>query len=335
MDSDFEKHADLWDQFIRQETTVWRDFYEYWTNNPIPQYILRYEDILSKPLEVWTEAMCFLLNVESIKGTKIERYVQMAVEADRPMIYKPRAGMVGKNMGKFNQQQLAYMWNAAKDIITKLGYAHIFEESVGATFGWDDSSAAVNKTTIGAGDGDISWMREFNRTNLLKTIERFREGKYIHYVEVNHQRDLLRTSKKQSSKQRETMQFTNMLRDKVTVSGGSRYEKDQSIYARSLDRPKLENRKVWKFKELKEWLLEKTDTVTALPTDDELGILDVSEIIDGMKEEEKHETITLAGYPMSGLEMLRTCFEKLTGTLTGADTVPERPLFQVLKMKEN
>lgn len=120
----------------------------------------------------------------------------MAVEADRPMIYKPRAGMVGKNMGKFNQQQLAYMWNAAKDIITKLGYAHIFEESVGSTFGWEDQSAAVKKTTIGAGDGDISWMKEFNRTNLLKTIERFREGKYIHYVEVNHQRDLLRSSKK-------------------------------------------------------------------------------------------------------------------------------------------
>ena len=42
-----------------------------------------------------------------------------------------------------------------------------------------------------------------------------------------------------------------MLRDKVTVSGGSRYEKDQSIYAKGLDRPKLENRKVWKLKELK------------------------------------------------------------------------------------
>lgn len=99
------------------EITVWRDFYEYYWANPIPQYILRYEDILSKPKEVMTELMCFMLNVESLAGTKIEKYIELALAAERPQIYKPRAGMVGKNMDKFTNEQLSYMYNSSKDIL--------------------------------------------------------------------------------------------------------------------------------------------------------------------------------------------------------------------------
>lgn len=48
-----------------------------------------------------SDLMCFMLNVESIKGTKIEKYIELACAKERPQIYKPRAGMVGKNLNKF------------------------------------------------------------------------------------------------------------------------------------------------------------------------------------------------------------------------------------------
>jgi len=51
-----------------------------------------------------TDLMCFMFNVETIKGTKLEKYVELACAAARPMIYKPRQGMVGKNFSKFSAE---------------------------------------------------------------------------------------------------------------------------------------------------------------------------------------------------------------------------------------
>lgn len=45
--------------------------------------------------------MCFILNVESIEGTKIRKYIEIATNEKAPEIYKPRKGKAHSNIDKF------------------------------------------------------------------------------------------------------------------------------------------------------------------------------------------------------------------------------------------
>lgn len=127
-------------------------------------------------------------------------------------------------------------------------------------------------------------------------------------------------------------------RDKCTISGGKKYEKDLSYYARGIPRPGLENRRVWKFEELKAHLLEKGDHISKidkLPSDGELGIMDVSEAPEDMDLAKQRETISLSSFAFQGCDIMQTCWEKLTGTLSGSDLDLYEGLFVKLRTKES
>ena len=48
--------SDMWDMFIQDEIKIWVEFHEYWTKSPqdVPTYIVRYEDLLTKPQNTLT-----------------------------------------------------------------------------------------------------------------------------------------------------------------------------------------------------------------------------------------------------------------------------------------
>jgi hypothetical protein len=50
--------------------------------------------------------MKFVLNVNTIKNTQIEAYINLAVKEKAPEIYKPRVGVVNGNKKKFSEAQL-------------------------------------------------------------------------------------------------------------------------------------------------------------------------------------------------------------------------------------
>jgi hypothetical protein len=45
----------------------------------------------------------FILNVDTISGTKIEHFLKIAVQEASPQIYKPREGKVLANLEKFDE----------------------------------------------------------------------------------------------------------------------------------------------------------------------------------------------------------------------------------------
>lgn len=65
-DKDFAQFQKYWHEFIQQEITVWRDFHEFWLKARIPVHLIRYEDILQRPVEALTNLMCYILNEESL-----------------------------------------------------------------------------------------------------------------------------------------------------------------------------------------------------------------------------------------------------------------------------
>lgn len=72
--------------------------------------------------------MKFILNVDDLKGTRVEKYIQLAAQENSPQIYKPRRGKVNGNVDKFSPSQLEYMYQGATDIINNFGYEELFNQ---------------------------------------------------------------------------------------------------------------------------------------------------------------------------------------------------------------
>ena len=113
-DQDFVNFPDLWQEFILQEIGVWKDFHDFWLKSKKAViHLIRYEDIVSHPLAALSDLMKFILNVEDLKGTRIEHYIKLAVGETSPQIYKPREGKVNGNLDKYNNEDLKYMLKVA------------------------------------------------------------------------------------------------------------------------------------------------------------------------------------------------------------------------------
>ena len=109
-DRSMAKYADLFDEFVKENVRVWREFHSYWMEGrpDIPVYILRFEDVLSHPKETMTKVMKFLLNSADISGTMIDQLVQKEM-VEVPQIYKPRSGKANKNLDKYTDAQVKFI----------------------------------------------------------------------------------------------------------------------------------------------------------------------------------------------------------------------------------
>lgn len=54
---------------MEQEITVWKDFHDFWLKAKIPVHLVRYEDIIQRPVETMTELIKFIFNTEKIDET--------------------------------------------------------------------------------------------------------------------------------------------------------------------------------------------------------------------------------------------------------------------------
>ena len=88
--------------------------------------MVRYEDIVLCPKPTLAELFKFILNVNTLEGTRIERYIDLACQEKAPEVYKPRKGKVNNNVAKFKPEHLEYMYNYARDLIDRFGYTSLF-----------------------------------------------------------------------------------------------------------------------------------------------------------------------------------------------------------------
>ena len=74
----YTRFSNCWADFVDQEVAIWNDFYKWWLASKIPVHIVRYEDLVKKPESVLTDLMQFILNVETLKDTRVEQYIKIA-----------------------------------------------------------------------------------------------------------------------------------------------------------------------------------------------------------------------------------------------------------------
>ena len=79
------QQSEIFSDFIRQEVSVLYDFHEYWLRaaGNLPVHFVTYESLLVDPAGAMTSMLKFLLNIESLEGTHVEKLVHQFCRADQ------------------------------------------------------------------------------------------------------------------------------------------------------------------------------------------------------------------------------------------------------------
>ena len=120
---------------MRQEVRLWEAFNKYWIekSKEIPVLFFRFEDLIGKPQETMGKILSFLLKVDNIKGTIIEKRINdyyAGQSKSKRESYKPReGGKQGgalKNRHRVTDEQFKYIAETAKSMIAMFGYNEIY-----------------------------------------------------------------------------------------------------------------------------------------------------------------------------------------------------------------
>ena len=100
----------FWKRFQRQCTIAWKIWHDYWIkvaeDSSKPVYFFRFEDVLENPREELTKLFKFILAMDSLEGTVIERRIEDVLKMDKKstQAYTPRSGGINKNMKNYTPE---------------------------------------------------------------------------------------------------------------------------------------------------------------------------------------------------------------------------------------
>lgn len=185
---------------------MWKDFHEFWINAKIPVHIIRYEDIVANPKPTIKSLLEFILNVNDIGGTKLDHYLNLAVNEASPQIYKPREGLINGNINKFDKEQLSFILNYTSDFMRKFNYYDLFIEH-----------GAKDEDNYPPSKADREFMTTFNNRSLKQSMKNLYEEDEITSIYINYPALLLRKKSEVYPNGRTSHRFKNALRRKVNI----------------------------------------------------------------------------------------------------------------------
>lgn len=122
---------EFWNEYLNQTMMLYNNFLDYWTkfadSKQVPVYFFRYEDLISDPYNVLREIFEFMLGMDSMEGTFIEKRIRNRLENTKPSkaIYTPRSGGVIKSMHQFTDKQIDMVLKGSSHYINYFGYANL------------------------------------------------------------------------------------------------------------------------------------------------------------------------------------------------------------------
>ena len=126
-----------WDTFIKRISKSLNDSVSAMSQveATIPTYYLRYEDLVLNPEPVLMELFAFLLDVESIKGSVVERRIQdyCAKGKKGGSVYKLKADPaknLSRNVGMYTDYQLEYLKDECRDFLYYFSYTDHLDASM-------------------------------------------------------------------------------------------------------------------------------------------------------------------------------------------------------------
>lgn len=128
---EFEKDApEFWEKFVMDQTDHFKKYHDMVIKDAVekkvPYYFIRYEDLVNSPLDSLEKSFCFILNVESIEGTVIQKRIREVIGMghEASVSYKPKGIGINKNADKFNEKLMAHVMKELEEFNYFFGYTN-------------------------------------------------------------------------------------------------------------------------------------------------------------------------------------------------------------------
>ncbi len=159
-DNFHETFAREWKEFASRAAVLWVQYHQYWMKKMQTMQVLfvRFEDMKDDIGSVFTDALKFALNVETLEGTVIEKKIyEMSNNASAQTNYIPRSGTSNKNAFRFSEEILKVFVNTkgGPEIIDFFGYNDVFNVPTSGkpTFRDQNKEASLPKQGLMEGKG--------------------------------------------------------------------------------------------------------------------------------------------------------------------------------------
>ena len=118
-----------WDRWFELNVLLWAKWHDYWIKigreRNIPIYFFRFEDLLIDPEPVLKDMFKYILGVDNVDNSVIEKRIQETISTGKNFIYKPRnaGGGFHKCVDKISSEQMEFMMHTLEPFMFFFGYA--------------------------------------------------------------------------------------------------------------------------------------------------------------------------------------------------------------------
>ena len=131
---------------------MYNEWHRYWITiaeeSDRPVYFFRFEDVLQNPRKELTNLFKFILGVESLEGTVMERRIEdvLAMGDRASQTYKPREGGINKNLHNFTPEMIDQIKKRNEDVFHIFGYVKDDRNDDGTPFMDYEGTASAKST---------------------------------------------------------------------------------------------------------------------------------------------------------------------------------------------
>lgn len=148
-ESEYERFADAWREFVERETDVWVRFHQYWLAPPVPTLIVRYEALMTRRREALEAMFTFMLDLtpDQLREHALAPSIARVAAGSGGMVYKPRSGLVNGSLRHFGAEQQVAVARATLPLLHELGYQDVVatvDAAVAALCGEEPAAAATD-----------------------------------------------------------------------------------------------------------------------------------------------------------------------------------------------
>lgn len=209
-EEEFKEMAPAWDEFVKQEIKIWKEFIDYWMIEPlVPTHVVRHEDLVENPKETLTDLFRFLLNTKKLDGLLIEKLIKEETSSDKKDLYFQKEP--GFSFENFDDDHLNYINSEAGMTLIRLGYVKkVYGKvrQIAKTDFFENDSAIksskdheVEKLVRNQVKTEVSMRYPFDDLNKLQFSEKYISSNYfdkilsgeIPELEINQEVEHLRT----------------------------------------------------------------------------------------------------------------------------------------------
>lgn len=188
-EDEFEKFQDAWEAFVKQEISIWREFYDWWMLQPfVPTLVIRYEDLIEHPAKVLKQMFAFLLNVKDVTGTLISTLIDAeCAEENKEYYSQPKPLSASKHA--YTEELLEHMRKEAGCVLERLGY-------VNGVYG---ARQQLTKTDF-FDDADIEDSKQYEKDTILRNTREEQISYRLAFDDLNFEQHAYVTSDKYKKK---------------------------------------------------------------------------------------------------------------------------------------